>query len=245
MNQKWARLEAGPQRQRGAALVVGLILLVVVTLVGVGAMQTTTLQEKMAGNLRDSNLSFQAAEAALRLCEGVLQTDYTNQVASLAAGATTVPPVAPLLDQTTGIANNLWVWSLDENQIGFPAGTRLDPSPNPATTPPWWAEPTNDGTWWAGATSKSQTLPNNTLDGLSANPSCIMESYVYAPADTSAAASGLRRHRAADGIVVRNEASFRRERNYYRMTARGVGGSDTAVSLLQTGIYRLYYVPNT
>ena len=55
-----------PARQGGAVLVVGLILLVVITLVGVAAMQGTTLQEKMAGNLRDSNLSFQASEAVLR-----------------------------------------------------------------------------------------------------------------------------------------------------------------------------------
>ncbi|MEI2743120.1 MAG: PilX N-terminal domain-containing pilus assembly protein [Candidatus Competibacter sp.] len=238
-------LMRGPLQQRGAALVVGLILLVVVTLVGVGAMQSTTLQEKMAGNLRDSNLSFQAAETALRLCENSLQIDYTNQVASLVAGTISAPPVAPLLDQTTGIANNLWIWSLDENQIGFPVGTRLDPNPNPGTTPPWWAEPTNDSAWWASAASNSQTLPANTLDGLSANPGCIMEGYIYAPANATAPATALRRNRAADGIVVRNEASFRRERNYYRITARGVGGSNTAVNLLQTGIYRLYYVPNT
>ena len=62
-----------PARQGGAALVVGLILLVVITLVGVAAMQGTSLQEKMAGNLRDSNLSFQASEAVLRHCETILQ----------------------------------------------------------------------------------------------------------------------------------------------------------------------------
>ncbi len=53
-------------RQRGVVLMTGLIFLVMMTLLGVTAMQTTMLEEKMAGNLRDENLAFQAAEAALR-----------------------------------------------------------------------------------------------------------------------------------------------------------------------------------
>jgi type IV pilus assembly protein PilX len=52
--------------QRGAALIVALLLLVVLTIIGIGAMQTTRMEERMAGNTRDLNLAFQAAEAALR-----------------------------------------------------------------------------------------------------------------------------------------------------------------------------------
>jgi len=55
-----------PQRQTGAALIVSLVLLLIMTVLGVTAMRTTTLQERMAGNLRDNNLAFQDAEAALR-----------------------------------------------------------------------------------------------------------------------------------------------------------------------------------
>ncbi|HUF71502.1 MAG TPA: PilX N-terminal domain-containing pilus assembly protein [Gammaproteobacteria bacterium] len=62
-----------PRNERGAALIVALIFLVVLTLLGVGAMRTTNLQERMAGSLRDSNLAFQAAESALREGEQVLQ----------------------------------------------------------------------------------------------------------------------------------------------------------------------------
>ena len=52
--------------QRGATLAIVLIFLVLVTLIGVTAMTTTTLEEKMAGNLKEQNLAFQAAESALR-----------------------------------------------------------------------------------------------------------------------------------------------------------------------------------
>ncbi len=60
-------------RERGAVLIVALVFLVIMTVLGVTAMRTTTLQERMAGNVRDSNLAFQSAEAALREGEQFLQ----------------------------------------------------------------------------------------------------------------------------------------------------------------------------
>jgi type IV pilus assembly protein PilX len=53
-------------RQKGSALIVSLIMLLLLTLVAVAGMQGTILQERMTGNLRDRDLAFQAAEAALR-----------------------------------------------------------------------------------------------------------------------------------------------------------------------------------
>lgn len=56
----------GRSRQSGIALVVALILLVVITLVGLAAMRGTIMQQKMASNLYDREVSFQSAEAAMR-----------------------------------------------------------------------------------------------------------------------------------------------------------------------------------
>ncbi|HEX5339300.1 MAG TPA: pilus assembly protein [Gammaproteobacteria bacterium] len=53
-------------RQQGVVLVVALILLLVLTLLGLASIQGTSLQEKMAGNQRQHQLAFEAAEAALR-----------------------------------------------------------------------------------------------------------------------------------------------------------------------------------
>ncbi len=58
--------------QRGAALAISLIFLLVLTLIGVTAMSTTTLQERMAGNLRDTGLAFQAAESAVAEAEATV-----------------------------------------------------------------------------------------------------------------------------------------------------------------------------
>ena len=56
-------------RQRGIALFISLVLLLVMTIAGVSAVQTTSLEERMARNTHDSLLAFQAAESALREAE--------------------------------------------------------------------------------------------------------------------------------------------------------------------------------
>jgi len=52
--------------QHGMVLVICLIMLLLLTLSGLAAMQGSALQEKMAGNVRDSEQAFLAAESALR-----------------------------------------------------------------------------------------------------------------------------------------------------------------------------------
>ena len=64
--------------QRGVALAVSLIILLVMTMLGVAGMRMTTLEERMAGNTLDRQRAFEAAEAALLAAEAYL----TAQVAS-------------------------------------------------------------------------------------------------------------------------------------------------------------------
>ena len=61
------------RHSRGAALIVSMILLFVMTLIGVTAMRGTVLEERMAGGMQDENRAFQGAEAALREGEEELQ----------------------------------------------------------------------------------------------------------------------------------------------------------------------------
>jgi type IV pilus assembly protein PilX len=60
------------QRQSGIALTISLIALLLLTVIGVSGMQTTLLEERMAGNTRDRAVALQAAETALRLGERAL-----------------------------------------------------------------------------------------------------------------------------------------------------------------------------
>tara|TARA_Y100000310_G_scaffold217218_1_gene218282 strand:+ start:2154 stop:2702 length:549 start_codon:yes stop_codon:yes gene_type:complete len=57
------------KRQEGWVLVIGLVVLVMLTIIAMALMRSTLLEEKMAGATRESNLSFQAAESALRAAE--------------------------------------------------------------------------------------------------------------------------------------------------------------------------------
>ena len=58
--------------QRGMTLIVGLIMVLLMTLVGMAAIRGSGMQELMAGNMRDRNLAFQSAEAGLREGEELL-----------------------------------------------------------------------------------------------------------------------------------------------------------------------------
>lgn len=54
------------RRFKGAVLITGLLILTVMTILGLGSMRGTILQERMAGNLKEQASAFHAAEAALQ-----------------------------------------------------------------------------------------------------------------------------------------------------------------------------------
>ena len=55
--------------ERGSALIIGLIFLVLITLIGITAMSSTVLQERMTGAQRNESLAFNGSESALRGAE--------------------------------------------------------------------------------------------------------------------------------------------------------------------------------
>jgi type IV pilus assembly protein PilX len=76
MNSFRNRVMPGARKQRGVALVVALVLLVVATLIGLAASRSTMLQERMSGNSFDRSLAFQRSESALRAAETAITADY-------------------------------------------------------------------------------------------------------------------------------------------------------------------------
>ena len=56
-------------KQRGSVMVIALIFLLVMTMLILASVRGTVMQERMAGNLYDRSLAFQAAETALRVAE--------------------------------------------------------------------------------------------------------------------------------------------------------------------------------
>ncbi len=59
-------------RQRGAALVFALLLLLVMTVLGVASMGNSVLEERMSGNFYQSSSALQSAEIGLRVAENWL-----------------------------------------------------------------------------------------------------------------------------------------------------------------------------
>jgi type IV pilus assembly protein PilX len=92
--------------ERGAVLIVVLMFLVVLTMLGLSAMTTTTLEEKMSGNARDYNVALQAAEATLRDAQtDITATGATGRVMTAVAFTSACPAGLCL---PTGLTNQMY-----------------------------------------------------------------------------------------------------------------------------------------
>ncbi len=68
-------------RQRGIALIASLLMLLVMTLIGLSAMERTMTEEKMASNSQQKAMTFQAAETAIQqFLDGSNDVVYTNSI---------------------------------------------------------------------------------------------------------------------------------------------------------------------
>ena len=54
-------------QQNGAALITALVFLVILTMLALGSMSTSTLEERMAANSQEINRAFQTAESGLEI----------------------------------------------------------------------------------------------------------------------------------------------------------------------------------
>ncbi len=121
-------------KQRGAALVVSLMMLLVMTVIGVAAVQGNIMEERMAGNYRDHNLAFQAAEVALRDAEA----DISSRISGLANFA---PNCTNGLCDATGGLSQVWKDNAKEPN-GVPLGTYTNATAlsQVAQPPKYWIE---------------------------------------------------------------------------------------------------------
>lgn len=162
--------------QRGSALVVSLIVLLILTIIGITSVGTSTLEEKMAGNSRDQNLAFQSAEVALRDAEQFL----------------------------TGIAST----------AGF-TGNGLYAT---GTAPDVLASTT----WTTNGTASIAVSNANSVATATTQPRYIIE-YIGASTPTS--------NKELNGGY--GDSSGQGTVSYFRITARGTGGTDNSAVLIQ------------
>jgi type IV pilus assembly protein PilX len=151
-------------RQRGTALVTSLLLLLILTVVGITAMQVTRMQERMAGNTRDLNLAFQGAEAALRNGEDMIAAQAFAPAPS--AGVCTAAPCK--------------FWDANASAVANPE-TRNDTWWTGGTSPPVPIE--------YEASGNHTATPTVDMDGLAHDPSFVVE-YLTEVADPLSVGSG-------------------------------------------------------
>ena len=98
-------LNAAKRHQNGAALVVGLLLLLVLTILAISGMSTATLELQMAGNEQYQERAFQFAEAGVEqaMAAGVFTTDPATAATQFDNPTATDP--LPIRSKGTQIAN--------------------------------------------------------------------------------------------------------------------------------------------
>jgi type IV pilus assembly protein PilX len=170
-------LHAAYRRQNGAVLIISLFILLIMTLVGITSMSTTTLEEKMAGNMRDRNIALQSSEAALEDGEGWLASLGTEPADATSCGS---PPC------------NVWA---------------LNILPSLAD---------QSASWWQSNAREYGTAGTKDISDVNTDPYYVVEAQAY----------------VRDNLDTGMDPPT--GRNFYRVTARGTGGSDDAKVVLQS-----------
>ncbi len=91
------------RQQQGAVLIIGLVMLATLTLMGVTALQTGVLEEKLSGNLIDQHRAFHASESALAEAESWL---YEQSSEPDVANSCNTPPCVQVWETNTLDATN-------------------------------------------------------------------------------------------------------------------------------------------
>lgn len=136
------------KKQKGAVLIVALVVLLLLTILGVALLESSVVEERMAGNYLDRNQVFQSAEFGLREAESYIARLTEAPIA--AAGGL----VKPLSEPSTTAGT----WWMD------PADTWVSA---------WWATRT-DG-WWL--TNGTPTATSVDMSGTLNNPRYVIEEY--------------------------------------------------------------------
>lgn len=161
--------------QSGAALIVGLVILLLLTLLGVTAFKDAAMQERMAGNLSDANAAFQSAEAAVR--EAIRSGDL--------AGKNYNGTVSGYGQQITAFTNadganisesEYWMGSFDWDKNGKEA-TQPEKT---NSAPRYFVEniPANTGIWKAGERAKRAYRITARAHGTSDRSEAIVQSTI-------------------------------------------------------------------
>src|SRR5690625_827329 len=118
------RMTAMQRSQRGVALIVGLVFLLLLTIIGLSSSNTAVMQERMAGNVAQANKSFQGAEGNLRITEQKLIAHVQGGAGGLGAQPGSWRNVAPTRNDCTLSGINWRSQRSEERRVGKWSGSR-------------------------------------------------------------------------------------------------------------------------
>ncbi|MHB8455660.1 MAG: pilus assembly PilX family protein [Acidiferrobacterales bacterium] len=191
---------AGIHDESGATLVIALIFLLLLTIIGITAVTTSSLQEKMAGNVRDQQVAFESAESALRNGETWLST--------LSQAANSKPVTNSSLPCMNESSTPPVVCA-----FGTP-GDFMDTTHNANYGTTWWdADAVEYGV--AGTQEITQAYQD---------PRYVIEFRSFVP----------------DNLNMGPGYNATAGSTYYRVTAYGWGGTESAVSIIQSNYLKRY-----
>lgn len=87
------RARALPKRQSGVVLIMSLVMLAVLTLIGVASMRSSTLEMKVASNMQQHNIAFQAAQSRLAVAGSADESNPIDYLIALDVKAPASWPV--------------------------------------------------------------------------------------------------------------------------------------------------------
>ncbi|MCP4406675.1 MAG: hypothetical protein GY807_02745 [Gammaproteobacteria bacterium] len=186
----------GIKTSSGFVLVTGLLFLLVITILGVSAISTVTLQERMASNLREKSRANEAANAAVRNGENWVlnRLNYPS------------PYIDPL-NPPSGPMPTVW-------GNGIP-GALL-------------SKGYGEDTFWNDANISPLQLALPSSAGVESDPQYFLEEGVV--------------QNLSGSLTPASQGGTRTQSNiyFYRVTAQGVGGNNTAVSVHQSMYGKIY-----
>lgn len=99
-----------PTKQRGAVLLISLVMLLIITLLAVSSMREVTLEERIVGNQRNQQAAFNGAESALR--EGEKRLTLRIEPAEPTADCQNASGLCVMNSAPTSLHINDWSWWL-------------------------------------------------------------------------------------------------------------------------------------
>jgi type IV pilus assembly protein PilX len=96
-------------KQQGATLAIALILLLIITVLAVGSVQVSHMQERMSANLQDKEISLRAAESSLNAGEDWLLSQ--NKQPIIYPNCQSFPCVRQMYDGTNLYSQSASWWS--------------------------------------------------------------------------------------------------------------------------------------